>query len=212
MSWNEKRTIFVKNWLAGLSLPRCCLWTIFCFGGISKTLSWCETRCDTLLMALLKVWTPKCWANCKKGHRHYQKSEQISPEKARVWRLGLVSKFHWNSLIFCHLSGWLTADGGFVLPTLSRGKKPPSSILPRNVFFFVSFHFLHGSNMQGGPLTSYNLGEITPITRVKSPQLPNYFRPFIGAVYNSIYNWIRGPSCSSMVPFFFSEAARVCRV
>ena len=28
--------------------------------------------------------------------------------------------------------------------------------------------------LQGGPPTRYNLGEITPITRVKSPQLPNY--------------------------------------
>ena len=69
-------------------------WTSICFGGIStsngartflKHNPWRLTRCDVWLMAFLKVWTPKCWANCKKGQRRYQTSEQISPEKARVW-------------------------------------------------------------------------------------------------------------------------------
>ena len=29
---------------------------------------------------------------------------------------------------------------------------------------------------------------------MKSPQLPNYIVPFIGAVYSSIYDWFLGPS------------------
>ena len=40
--------------------------------------------------------------------------------------------------------------------------------------------------VQGGPPTRYNLGEITPITRVKSPQFPN---KAIYRGYNPIYNW-----------------------
>ena len=49
------------------------------------------------------------------------------------------------------------------------------------------FHQKILAQVQGGPPTRYNLGEITPITRVKSPQLPNYKAIYRG--YNSIYNW-----------------------
>ena len=148
---------FCQYWLVGLSCQDVLVNVTFASEEfrlewcthISIT-SWCETRCDVWLMAFLKVWTPKCWANCKKGQRHHQTSEQISPEKARVWHLGLVSQFHWNSLIICYLSGWFTFDG-CVLSTLSRGKKkmPSSKSATKHVSrclfqFFFSFTTICG--------------------------------------------------------------------
>ncbi len=38
------------------------------------------------------------------------------------------------------------------------------------------------SSLQGGPLPVIS-GVMAPISRVNSPQLPSYFRPFIGAPY-----------------------------
>ena len=47
-----------------------------------------------------------------------------------------------------------------------------------------------------GPGSSYKWGEITPISRIISPQLSIYFRPFIDrlviTIYNPIYNWFFG--------------------
>ena len=45
--------------------------------------------------------------------------------------------------------------------------------------------------------TGYKSSELTPISRVKSPQLPIYFRPFIGVPCHSIGKLVggRGRSC-----------------
>ena len=46
----------------------------------------------------------------------------------------------------------------------------------------------HGGPLQGGPQKPVINGVITSISRVISPQLPIYFRPFIGAPFHSICN------------------------
>ncbi len=46
---------------------------------------------------------------------------------------------------------------------------------------------------------------ISPLIGVKSPQLPNYFRPFIGVRTNSIYNWARGPTLYGNECFFLGH-------
>ena len=44
------------------------------------------------------------------------------------------------------------------------------------------------------PKTSYKWSEITPISRVFSPESPIYFRPFLGAPFHSAYNCFLGGS------------------
>ena len=51
-------------------------------------------------------------------------------------------------------------------------------------------------SIQGGPRTRYNLGEITPTIRVKSPQLPNYKAIYRGPRTPFITG--RGPSCLTL--------------
>ena len=47
--------------------------------------------------------------------------------------------------------------------------------------------------VQGGPPTSYKWSYGAPISRVISPQLAIYFRPFIGLITSLIIG--RGPPC-----------------
>ena len=43
-----------------------------------------------------------------------------------------------------------------------------------------------------GPLLVIT-GVINPISKEKQPQLPIYFRPFVGVIHIRIYNWFFGP-------------------
>ena len=87
---------------------------------------------------------------------------------------------------------------------------------PKQQFFdlcLVKHPFFHGNDLVHRPIdgqpfsikwmfrvpgwapTIFANGIIAPVNRVKSPQLPIYFRPLIGAPCHSIYNDRRGPPC-----------------
>ena len=70
---------------------------------------------------------------------------------------------------------------------VKRKKKPKVSGFSVRRWLFSGSVIINKRYLQGGPLPVIS-GLISPLSRVFSPQLPIYFRPFIRVITSSIYN------------------------